>query len=162
MGVIAFIGLGANLGDPLASIEEALRRIDALPDTRLLRRAPLYGSKPWGPPDQPDFVNTVAEVETDLGASTLLSELLTVERQMGRTRTVRWGPRLIDLDLLLYGSAQHKDDRLELPHPGLVSRRFVLAPLADLDPDRMIAGVNLSVGRLLERLDDDPQSVWRL
>jgi 2-amino-4-hydroxy-6-hydroxymethyldihydropteridine diphosphokinase len=162
LAVIAFIGLGANLGDPKTAIGAAFASLGQLPGTRLLRTAPLYGSSPIGPPGQPDYVNTAAEIETDLEPSALLLALKAVERALGRTDSVRWGPRAIDLDILMYGDARETKRALVIPHPELAKRRFVLTPLADLAPDRMVPGFDATVRELLLRLDDDPRSVWRL
>ncbi len=138
--VRAFIALGANLGDPYAQVLAAFEAIAVLPATRLLGRSPLYRSDPVGPPGQPDYVNAVAMVETRLSADALLEALQAVEAAHGRTRQLRWGPRTLDLDLLVYGDEVRDDPRLTLPHPRLPERAFVLYPLADLDPDLHVAG----------------------
>ncbi|MFZ5491516.1 MAG: 2-amino-4-hydroxy-6-hydroxymethyldihydropteridine diphosphokinase [Pseudomonadota bacterium] len=139
---VAFIGLGANLDDPAAQIEQALCAIAALRNTALSRRSSLYLSRPMGPADQPDYVNAVARVETELGALDLLTELLAIERRQGRQRSAgqRNGPRTLDLDLLLYGDDVCDDPELTLPHPGAHARDFVLAPLAEIAPDAVIPG----------------------
>lgn len=139
---VAFVGLGANLGEPVASVREALRELDALPDTRLLRASRLYRSRAWGVRVQPDFVNAVAMLETALSARDLLDQLLAIERAHGRERdpATRWGPRTLDLDLLLHGDARIDEPGLQLPHPHLHERAFALLPLAEIAPDAMVPG----------------------
>jgi 2-amino-4-hydroxy-6-hydroxymethyldihydropteridine diphosphokinase len=132
---LAYVGLGANLGDREAAILRAVELIGAV------RLSPIVETEPWGYVDQPRFLNAVAEVETELGARELLARLLDVERQLGRVRTgPRFGPRTIDLDLLLYGGERLDEPGLEVPHPRLLERRFVLEPLAALVPELKIPG----------------------
>lgn len=133
--VTAHLALGANLGDPAAQIADAIRRLGQVAGLEPRRRARLYGSKPVGPRDQPDFVNTAVEIETALAPLDLLDAAQRVEDAMGRIRTERWGPRVIDIDLALYADVTWSDERLVIPHPELVRRSFVLRPLADLCPD---------------------------
>ena len=158
----AFIGLGANLGRPEEEIAAAIELLDRAEDTRVVARAKLYGSRPLGPPGQPDYVNTAVEVETMLAPHALLAVLKSIERTLGRTPAVRWGPRIIDLDLLLYGDARIDTPDLVVPHAELARRRFVLVPLADLCPELVVPGMNRSVRALLEARADDAQSVWVL
>jgi 2-amino-4-hydroxy-6-hydroxymethyldihydropteridine diphosphokinase len=135
MTVPAFVGLGANLGDPRAQLEAALAALAALPEVELLAVSSAYESDPVGPvSDQPPFLNAVAEVATELSASQLLADLHRIEHSLGRTRSVRFGPRTCDLDLLLYGDEVSDDPALLLPHPRLTERRFVLDPLFELAP----------------------------
>jgi 2-amino-4-hydroxy-6-hydroxymethyldihydropteridine diphosphokinase len=158
-GVIArrvWVGLGANLGDPLANVLEAARRLAALPGVRALRLSPLYDTAPWGVADQPWFVNAAAELETDLGPGALLDALLATEAAMGRVRRARWGPRVIDLDYLLDEAGPVSTDRLVVPHPGLEDRASVLAPLADLRPDLVLPGGRPIAARLAELLSAQP------
>ena len=146
----AYVGLGSNLADPAEQIRRALAALGECPGCRLVRRSPLYRSRPLGPQDQPDFVNAVAGLLTTLGARELLAALLDLERRLGRpARRPRWGPRLIDLDLLVYGAAQITEPGLVVPHPGLPERRFVLQPLADIAPDLMVPGLG-SVQKILK------------
>lgn len=140
MNVIATIGLGANLNDPAAQVEYALAELDRLPGTRLLARSSLYASAPVGHVDQPDFINAVAQVETDLAPRVLLAALLDIEHRHGRERSFRNAPRTLDLDLLLYGSAHFHEDGLTLPHPRMQERGFVLLPLLEIAPDAVIPG----------------------
>ncbi|HLA74296.1 MAG TPA: 2-amino-4-hydroxy-6-hydroxymethyldihydropteridine diphosphokinase [Gammaproteobacteria bacterium] len=137
----AYIGLGSNLAHPPQQIRSALKELDILPDSRLLVCSPFYRSKPLGPPGQPDYINAVAALATALPALELLTGLLAIEDRHGRIRTeVRWGPRTLDLDLLLYGDRQTRDKVLTLPHPHLSERSFVLYPLYDIAPDLVIPG----------------------
>ena len=136
----AFIGLGANLGDPGAQVRRALLALAGLPGTRLVAASSLYRSAPVGYTVQPDFVNAVAEVETRLGARALLEALLAEERRFGRTREFPNAPRTLDLDLLLYGDRVIAEPGLVVPHPRMHERAFVLAPLAEIAPDIAIPG----------------------
>ena len=130
----AFIGLGSNLGEREDMIRQALEAIAALPETELLRASSLYDTEPVGEVDQPNFLNAVAEVDTNLHPHQLLWNLLLVEKRLGRVRAQRWGPRTIDLDLLLYGGEIIEEEALRVPHPELIRRAFVLVPLVELDP----------------------------
>ena len=137
------IGLGGNQGDVAAAIESAFAAFDALPETRLLRRSLLYRTPAWGMTAQPDFINAAALVSTQLSPDVLLAELLRIERAAGRdreTRSERWGPRALDLDLLLYGDAVIAHPGLSIPHPHLHERAFVLVPLAEIAPDALVPG----------------------
>lgn len=133
-----FVALGSNLGDRRALIDEALRRIDRLPHTRVVAVAPIEASEPLLPPGdstpQPEYLNTVAELESATEPLELLAALKGIERALGRTTAARWAPRLIDLDLVLYGSRVLETETLTLPHPGLTEREFVLSPLLALWP----------------------------
>jgi 2-amino-4-hydroxy-6-hydroxymethyldihydropteridine diphosphokinase len=137
----AYVALGSNLADPAAQVTAALGRLPGIPGTRLIARSRLWVSRPLGPLDQPDFVNAAAGLLTRLDARELLGELQALERALGRTDPViRWGPRSIDLDLLLLGSDELSGPALCLPHPGVHERDFVLYPLAELAPDLWIPG----------------------
>lgn len=130
----AYIGLGSNLENPRVQVETALDELNQLPGTRLLAASSLYQSRPLGPP-QPDFINAVAELETTLSALALLDQLQALEQRHQRVRRERWGPRTLDLDLLLYGDCGIDHPRLQVPHPELARRNFVLYPLAELAPE---------------------------
>jgi len=135
--VRAFIGFGSNLGDRSHFVEEALRRLDQTPGVRLLRRSRVRETDPVGGPPQPRFLNGVAEIETTLDARSLLRRLLEIEAELGRARGAavsRWGPRVIDLDLLLFGDQRIQEADLRVPHPRISEREFVLTPLEDLEP----------------------------
>ncbi len=129
--VRAGIGLGSNLGDPVANVERA---IEALADLGVVvARSSLYRSEPWGVREQPAFVNAAALLETRLTARELLAGLKAIERALGRTETVRWGPRVIDLDILTYGGLTVREEGLVVPHERLFERAFALGPLAEID-----------------------------
>jgi 2-amino-4-hydroxy-6-hydroxymethyldihydropteridine diphosphokinase len=138
--VLAWIGLGGNVGDAIATLRAALVELDALPHTALLRASKLYRTPAWGLVEQPDFVNAVALLDTTLGARDLLDGLLGIERAFGRERRERWGPRVLDLDLLLYGDAVIDEPGLRVPHPHLHERAFALLPLLEIDPEASIPG----------------------
>ena len=135
----AYIGLGSNLDDPVGQIQQAFESLATLPESRVIGRSSLYRSAPFGPVEQPDFVNAVALMATSLSATDLLEQMQQIERQQGRrSGGVRWGPRVIDLDLLLYGDAEIDSATLTVPHPGIAERNFVLLPLRELSPDLMM------------------------
>jgi 2-amino-4-hydroxy-6-hydroxymethyldihydropteridine diphosphokinase len=151
-----FVALGSNLGDRRAHLDEAVRRMGQLGGTRVVAVAPVLETRAMLPPEdptpQPDYLNTVAELETVLEPRPLLQRLKRLEADMGRVATARWAPRVIDLDLVLYGERVLATAELSMPHPGLASRRFVLEPLLSLAPDLVhpTQGVRLDV--LLARL----------
>jgi 2-amino-4-hydroxy-6-hydroxymethyldihydropteridine diphosphokinase len=151
--VPAYVGLGSNLENPESQIARAFKALDHLPDTRLIARSSLYRSCPLGPQDQPDFVNAVAGLLTRLDAHQLLAGLQTTEVRLGRGPAhVHWGPRIIDLDLLIYGSVQIDEPQLRIPHAGIQMRNFVLHPLAQIAPELLVPGVG-RVNRLLWQVD---------
>ena len=140
--VAAFVALGSNLEDPRRQVTTALQELDALASTRLSAKSALYRSAPMGPPDQPAYINAVARLDTKLAPETLLDALQSIEARHGRTRTgERWGPRTLDLDILLYGDQHIDSPRLRVPHPGLAERNFVLYPLAEIAPNLDIPGM---------------------
>jgi len=137
----AYVGLGSNLDDPAAHLRRALDELARIANTRLVARSRLYRTPPLGPPDQPDYVNAVAGLLTLQEPEALLDLLNEVEARHGRERTgTKWGPRTLDLDLLLYGDRELSTERLVLPHPGAHERCFVLVPLAEIAPDVRIPG----------------------
>lgn len=131
----AFIGLGSNLEDPSAQLARAVVALAALPRTTLVAQSPFYRSRPVGPQDQPDFVNGAVWLRTSLPPLDLLDQLQAIEQAHGRQRIEHWGPRTLDLDLLVYGRENIREPRLTVPHPQLPERDFVLQPLLDLDPE---------------------------
>ena len=148
-----YIGLGSNLADPRAQIEGGLRALATLPESRLLRHSRLYRSAPWGRLDQPEFVNAVAAIETALRPRALLDALLAIERAAGRERdATRWGPRVLDLDILTYADLALDEPGLHLPHPHLHQRAFVLVPLAEIAPTLSVPGRG-RVDTLLTHID---------
>ncbi|MEN4939645.1 MAG: 2-amino-4-hydroxy-6-hydroxymethyldihydropteridine diphosphokinase [Stenotrophomonas sp.] len=139
---LACIGLGANLGDAAQTLRDAFQALAALPQTTLRARSQLYSTPAWGNLDQPAFVNAAAVLETRLPAPDLLAALLEIERRFGRVRdpAVHWGPRALDLDVLLYGEQSIDLPQLQVPHPYLHERAFALLPLSEIAPDALIPG----------------------
>lgn len=139
--VEAYIGLGSNLGNCVETLHSAYQAIACLEKTLALALSGFYQTKPMGPQDQPDYLNAVAKIRTDLTAQALLQALQSIENQHGRIRLERWGARTLDLDLLIYGQTIISTENLQVPHPGLAERNFVLYPLAEIAPaDLMIPG----------------------
>jgi 2-amino-4-hydroxy-6-hydroxymethyldihydropteridine diphosphokinase len=151
----AFIGFGGNIGDKVGACEEALRRLDATPGVRVAAVSDLFRSDPMGILDQDWFVNGVARLETELAPRDLLDCLIAIEACMGRVRRQKNGPRLIDLDLLLYGQEQLAEPNLTVPHPGILERHFVLVPLLQVLPDGRHPGTGESFAAALARLPGD-------
>jgi len=151
MSHLVYLALGANLGDRLTNLRLAIQALP--PSVRLLSASPVYETPPWGYLDQPAFLNQVIQARTDLSPLDLLDLLKRLEERLGRLPGIRYGPRLIDLDILLYDDLQLETPTLTVPHPRLAERAFVLAPLADLAPDLIPPGASLTVRQMLERLD---------
>lgn len=136
--VDVYIGLGSNLADPLRQLARAVAELASLPDTSLVAQSAFYWSRPVGPQDQPDFVNGAVKLTTSLEPLTLLDHLQQIENAHGRARNQHWGPRTLDLDLLLYDDTPVQNERLTVPHPELANRDFVLQPLLDLNPELVL------------------------
>jgi 2-amino-4-hydroxy-6-hydroxymethyldihydropteridine diphosphokinase len=142
----AYVGIGSNLDDPAAQVSAAIERLAGIRLTQRVLVSHRYRTAPFGVTDQPEFVNAAAGLITQLDAQDLLDELRAIESAMGRARREKWGPRVIDLDLLVFGCERREDANLTLPHPGIVERNFVLYPLAEIAPDLEVPGV----GRVTE------------
>ena len=140
MSIITYIGLGSNLGDSKLILTEAVHKLASLGDVKISK---LYQSPPMGPQDQPNYLNAVLQLSTDLAPLALLDELQRFEQESGRVRLRHWGERTLDLDLLLYAEEKIQHERLTVPHVGVMERDFVLIPLLDLDPDLHIDGIAL-------------------
>jgi len=141
MTVRVYIGLGSNLEDPVAQVLEAVEELEMIPDSILVSRSSLYRGKPMGPADQPDYVNAVVAMDTLLSAANFLQELIRIEDLQGRVRDgEKWGPRIIDLDLLMYGKQKINTPDLTVPHPGMHERDFVIIPLSELAGDVNVPG----------------------
>jgi 2-amino-4-hydroxy-6-hydroxymethyldihydropteridine diphosphokinase len=147
----AYLGLGSNLGERESNLAAAVTRIERIAGTEVVKQSQVYESKPWGKSDQPDFLNMVIEVTTRLEPHQLLRHLLHIEKELGRDREreERWGPRTIDIDLLLFGDRTLRTASLQVPHPRMWERHFVLKPLADLAP-LMVSPDGVPIARLLE------------
>ena len=153
MRVEAALGLGGNLGDPVAAFATVLRKLETHEAVSLVRPSSVYRTAPWGKLDQPEFLNMAVLVETGLSARALLDLCLTLEREGGRERRERWGPRTLDIDILTYGGQTIDEPGLQVPHPRIAERAFVLAPLAEITPGLVIGG--LSVADLCEAVIDE-------
>lgn len=138
----AYLGVGSNMDDPAGQVRRALAALAELPSTRLIATSRSYSNPPMGPQDQPDYVNAAAGILTQLEPGELLEAMQSLESRLGRVRTPgdKWGPRIIDLDLLVYGLRVESTERLTLPHPGISERNFVLFPLRDIAPTLVVPG----------------------
>ncbi len=156
-GVVAFVGLGSNVGDRIGHLRSAICAMEALPGTGVERVSRFVETPAWGPVSQPDYLNAVAQVRTSCGPRAFLDALLAIEWEHGRDRAsgVRWGPRTLDLDLLVYGDRVIEEPRLRVPHPRMTERRFVLGPLAELAPELVIPGTSRTVRELLAPIARD-------
>ena len=139
--VVAYVGIGSNVGEPVERVTRARDGLTRLPQTTLRRCSSFYRNPPMGPVEQPHFINAVAEIVTGMGARRLLGFLQEIETAHGRVRERHWGPRTLDLDLLLYGDHLQDDPELTLPHPGIATRAFVLVPLAEIAPTVTVPGL---------------------
>jgi len=155
----AFIGLGSNLGDRFLSLCRAIHLIAQFPKSSLKNVSGVYQTEPVGKIDQPDFLNAVIEIDSHYPATQLLASLLDVETQLGRTRDVKWGPRIIDLDILSIEAVTHNTADLKVPHSELANRRFVLVPFAEIAADYFVLGFERTVQQLLEACSDHSQVV---
>lgn len=146
-----FLGFGANLGDRYGQIKKALALVHALPETKIIKLSSLYETAPVGYADQGSFINGVCELETTLPPMQLLQLLLSIEDSLGRIRTIRWGPRTIDLDILFYNHLILHEHDLIIPHPAIAERGFVLYPLAEIAPHFIHPEKGSDIARLLEK-----------
>jgi 2-amino-4-hydroxy-6-hydroxymethyldihydropteridine diphosphokinase len=150
---IVYIGLGSNLDDPEAQVRSAIQELAIIPQCRVVVVSSLYESPPLGPQDQPDYINAVVKLETSLSAEELLEQMQKIEQQHGRQHERHWGPRTLDLDLLLYDQMIINTEHLTVPHPQIASRAFVLCPLLEVAADIKIPGLGLAQP-LLDKLVD--------
>jgi len=151
---LAFLGLGSNLGNRLVSLRSAVDRIAGLNNTRIANVSSVYETEPYGVKDQPDFLNAVIGIETDLSVEELQRHLKSIEQEAGRIRRAKWGPREIDIDILFFGSRRIEGGILTVPHPGVAERRFVLEPLAEVSPDFIHPVTQMTVSELLHHCPD--------
>ena len=156
---IVYLGLGSNMHNPPAQLEAAVAALGLLPATHVQRISPVYVSRAWGKTDQPDFLNLVVEVDTALGPASLLRAVKQMEADQGRTPGERWGPRPVDIDILLYDKQEINTPTLVIPHPRMWERAFVLRPLADLVPD-LISSDGTLITDLLRQEPIASQGVW--
>ncbi|HDY8139173.1 TPA: 2-amino-4-hydroxy-6-hydroxymethyldihydropteridine diphosphokinase [Vibrio vulnificus] len=158
--ITAYIAIGSNLADPVSQAKNAIDALKTLPKSRLLVASQLYSSSPMGPQDQPDYINAVAAIETELTPLELLDCTQAIELEQGRVRKEeRWGPRTLDLDIILYGDEVIDSERLTIPHYGMKEREFVLYPLAEIAPNLTLPdGTELS--QLLTIVDKNGLGIW--
>ncbi|MBD3670841.1 MAG: 2-amino-4-hydroxy-6-hydroxymethyldihydropteridine diphosphokinase [Gammaproteobacteria bacterium] len=154
MSTRCYVALGSNLQQPNLQLDFAIKAMSGLDATRLISQSSYYRSRPMGPQDQPDYLNAVAELETGLEAEALLDRLQAIEMEQGRERTRHWGPRTLDLDILLFGDEVIDSERLKVPHPGLFQRNFVLYPLHEIRPG-LIFPDGQSLAELIENCPAD-------
>ena len=152
--MIVYLGIGSNIGDRLRNLSEAVHRLDGITGIHVRNISPVYETVPVGGPEQPDYLNAVVGIVTDLKAAELLASCLGIEKDMGRTGTVRYGPRNIDIDIEFYGQDIIKTTALTVPHPRMHERAFVLRPLSDIAPDFVHPVLGLTVKELLTRVDE--------
>ena len=152
---IAYIGMGSNVGNKLLQCQKAISEILRIDRHRLLAQSSFYKTQPFGYTAQDWFVNGVIKIETDLEADELLRSLKEIESRLGRQKTVRWGPRVIDLDILFYDEEQIRSEELQIPHPRLHDRQFVLVPLAEIDPHLIHPVLKKTIQHLLNQLQKD-------
>ncbi len=152
--VPAYIGVGSNLGDSQGRVRAAFESLGQMSSSRMIAKSRLYRTRPFGPVHQDDFINAVAGVLTQLSAREVLTQIRGIETRAGRIRSERWGPRTLDLDLLVFGDERIETADLVVPHPGIAERGFVLAPLVDIAPSLQVPGVGRA-DELLRRLPDD-------
>ena len=151
--MISYLGLGSNLGDRLTALQTSLDYLNQSETIRLTRVSPVYETVPVGGPEQPDYLNAAAEIETETEPNELLHICREIENKLGRTRSVHWGPRTIDIDILLYGGEHIQTDMLTIPHPHMHERAFVLKPLADIAPQAVHPVSGKTIDELLGYLD---------
>jgi len=157
----AYISLGSNIGDRESFLKEAIQLLQEKAEIRVTNLSSIYETDPVGLKDQPNFLNMVVEVETSLNPEQLLAECLFVENQLGRVRLIRWGPRSVDLDLILFNQEIIHLDHLIVPHPRAHERAFVLMPLAEINPDIKFPTIGKSVSELLENMQNEGVRLWK-
>lgn len=157
---LAYIALGSNLTNPLRQVQAALNALDAVPDSRRVATSSFYRTPPYGPQDQPDYLNAVIALETSLSAERLLEHTQRIELEQGRERKdERWGPRTLDLDIMLFGEQRIQTPHLTIPHYDMHNRAFMLVPLCEIAPDCHYPD-GRSIAALLSALDTSPITVW--
>jgi len=162
MGHIVYIGIGSNLGDKVSQCEKAISEILTIDRHKLLAKSSLFKTEPVGYTSQDWFVNAVLKIETDLGAPKLLRELKSIESHLGRTETFRWGPRMIDLDILFFDDIEIHTEELQIPHPRIQERQFVLVPLAEIDQNFIHPVLKKTIRELLNDSKKEDQQVEKI
>ncbi|GAD78502.1 MULTISPECIES: 2-amino-4-hydroxy-6-hydroxymethyldihydropteridine diphosphokinase [Vibrio] len=158
--ITAYIAVGSNLGDPIAQAQQAIKSLESLPNSRVIKASSLYSSTPMGPQNQPDYINAVVKIETDLSPIELLDNTQKIENEQGRVRKEeRWGPRTLDLDIILYGDEVIDLPRLVVPHYGMKVREFVLYPLQEIESN-LILPDGSALNKLVESVDRNGLQVW--
>ncbi|MEW6685248.1 MAG: 2-amino-4-hydroxy-6-hydroxymethyldihydropteridine diphosphokinase [Candidatus Edwardsbacteria bacterium] len=161
MKKIAYLSLGANLGDRLNNIRSALAALEKVPGIKISKISSIYETKPWGVKNQPDFLNTVAEIETELSPEELLIVFQRIETHLNRHRSTKWGPRTIDLDLLFYADEVINEKELKIPHPEIPRRAFVLAPLSEIAPDLIHPTLQKNICELFHSLNNSEMKTFK-
>lgn len=151
----AYLGFGSNKGERISFIETALKEIGKIEKTLIVRSSSVYETEPWGIKDQGDYLNSVAEISTELSAVELLKALKEIENRIGRTETSKWSEREIDIDLLFYGNEIHNNENIHVPHDEIENRKFVLIPMNEIAPDLIHPVLNKSISELLSETSDD-------
>ncbi|KAB2328822.1 2-amino-4-hydroxy-6-hydroxymethyldihydropteridine diphosphokinase [Cytobacillus depressus] len=158
----AYIGLGSNMGERAATLKEAIANIEAVPNIQVVNTSSIYETEPVGYEDQDRFLNMVIEVRTSLNPFELLNTCLEIEKGLGRKRDIRWGPRTIDLDILLYNQESIISEKLTVPHPRIQERAFVIIPLLDIKPDFKLPTMEVSLQDVLKRIPDrEGVRIWK-
>ncbi len=156
----AYIAIGSNLGDPVTQAQNAIAALKQIPEIQVVAESSLYSSTPMGPQDQPDYINAVVAIDTTLAPLALLDQTQAIELEHGRVRKAeRWGPRTLDLDIILYGDLVHDCERLTVPHYGMKVREFVLYPLAEIAPDLILPDQTV-LQTLLSQVDRNSLAIW--
>lgn len=150
----AYLGLGSNKGERISFIEKALAEIKKIPGTKIVKTSDVYETEPWGVENQPDYLNSVAEIETELDAEALLKELKEIEKRIGRTQSAKWSEREIDIDLLFHGDEIIVKDFMTIPHPQIEKRKFVLIPMNEIAPDFIHPVLKEKISALLKNTND--------
>nr|WP_321275191.1 2-amino-4-hydroxy-6-hydroxymethyldihydropteridine diphosphokinase [uncultured Vibrio sp.] len=159
--ITAYIAVGSNLADPVSQAKQAIEALKTLPESKFVKSSQLYSSTPMGPQNQPDYINAVVAIETNLTPLQLLDRTQAIEQEQGRVRKdERWGPRTLDLDIVLYGNEVINSERLTIPHYGMKEREFVLYPLAEIAPSLQLPD-GTEVSSLLNQVDRNGLNIWQ-
>ncbi len=158
MSKTAYIGIGTNMGDRMANLREALERLRKSPDCRVRMISKVYETAPIGYTEQDSFLNIALELETEFSPEELLAFTASIETEMGRKRLIHWGPRVIDLDILIFQGVRMDTEKLSIPHPRITERAFVMVPLLEIGPELELEGTKLK--QYLEKIEDQKINIW--